>query len=202
MQRDLIWLLLRSSTINGSSLSGTSHFSFWYGDIPPTDPAYTSLPGEDPHNLLMFLTESEPCCLEASATRSALLLPGRASVYIWSINTHTLREASAPAFFLPSLSFSFFVTSFFFLFLFFHPGYSRSFMPQFWHVWVVLSPVIYLKSAFRCSCPLPTFALMPYAHTRIRGHLNRMCVYKILTMTSRAILNIILQPPFGLAFVS
>lgn len=54
-----------------------------------------SLPLISPsHPLLMFSTESEPCrmCTETS-TRSTLLLPGRGSDYIWSINTHWLWEA-------------------------------------------------------------------------------------------------------------
>ncbi len=47
-----------------------------------------------PHPLLMFSTDSEPCrmCTETS-TRSAALLPGRGSDYIWSINTPWLWEA-------------------------------------------------------------------------------------------------------------
>lgn len=54
----------------------------------------------------MFFTESEPCrmCTETSAgaTRSTLLLPGRGSDYIWSINTHWLWEALCLSLFLLS----------------------------------------------------------------------------------------------------
>lgn len=67
-----------------------------------------SLPLISPsHPLLMFSTESEPCrmCTETS-TRSTLLLPGRGSDYIWSINTHRHWEALCLSFFsLSSLLF-------------------------------------------------------------------------------------------------
>lgn len=60
------------------------------------------------HPLLMFATDSEPCrmCTETSAgaTRSTLLLPGRGSDYIWSINTHWLWEALCLSLFLLSPS--------------------------------------------------------------------------------------------------
>ena len=65
-----------------------------------------SLPLISPsHPLLMFSTESEPCrmCTETS-TRSTVLLPGRGSDYIWSINTHWLWEAFLSIPFLPLLS--------------------------------------------------------------------------------------------------
>lgn len=66
-----------------------------------------SLPLISPsHPLLMFSTESEPCrmCTETSAgaTRSTLLLPGRGSDYIWSINTPWLWEALCLSLFLLS----------------------------------------------------------------------------------------------------
>lgn len=71
----------------------------WVGRQP------ASLPLISPsHPLLMFSTESEPCrmCTETSAgaTRSTLLLPGRGSDYIWSINTHWLWEALCLSLFL------------------------------------------------------------------------------------------------------
>lgn len=57
------------------------------------------------HLLLMFSTESELCqmCTETS-TRTTLLLPGRFSDYMLSINTHWLLEALCLSIFFFSLS--------------------------------------------------------------------------------------------------